>query len=329
MTKVYPWQQSIWQVLKQSRARQTLAHAFIFSGVEGVGLFEFSQVLGAWLLCQQPTDEQGACGYCKSCQLWQAQSHPDYRLIAQLVDDKGKTSQVIKVDQIRELLDFLNKSAQLNGYRVAVIHHADTLNTNAANSLLKTLEEAGKNTAIILLTEQPLSLLPTIRSRCQQFNVAVPSLEQAKKWLTPQLKQASQADLLLALTAGAPLAALALQQETWLEQRQPLAKAILAVLQKKQTALVALQGFHKQLEPEQQLKMLQLLFADILFSKLGQQQAIKNSDLLPIINSMAECLSAQQIIALQQQCLEGLRLIAANIQANLILENLWFSLRVA
>ncbi|HMU87091.1 MAG TPA: DNA polymerase III subunit delta' [Agitococcus sp.] len=328
MNTVYPWQQAIWQILVQSRARQTLPHAFIFSGVQGVGLFEFSQVMSAWLLCQQPQSD-GACGLCKSCQLWQAQSHPDYRLVAQLVDDKGKTSQVIKVDQIRELLDFLNKSAQLNGYRVAVIHHADTLNTNAANSLLKNLEEAGKNTAIILLTEQPLSLLATIRSRCQQFNFVVPDLAQAKVWLGKQLKQAQQADLLLALSAGAPLAALALQDQSWLEQRHALAKAILAVLQQKQTALLALQSFHKQLEPEQQLKMLQLLFSDVLFSKLGQQQAIKNSDLLPIINSMAECLSAQQIIALQQQCLEGLRLIAANIQANLILENLWFSLRVA
>lgn len=328
MNTVYPWQQAIWQILVQSRARQTLPHAFIFSGVQGVGLFEFSQVMSAWLLCQQPQSD-GACGVCKSCQLWQAQSHPDYRLVAQLVDDKGKTSQVIKVDQIRELLDFLNKSAQLNGYRVAVIHHADTLNTNAANSLLKNLEEAGKNTAIILLTEQPLSLLATIRSRCQQFNFVVPDLAQAKVWLGKQLKQAQQADLLLALSAGAPLAVLALQDQSWLEQRHALAKAILAVLQQKQTALLALQSFHKQLEPEQQLKMLQLLFSDVLFSKLGQQQAIKNSDLLPIINSMAECLSAQQIIALQQQCLEGLRLIAANIQANLILENLWFSLRVA
>lgn len=328
MNTVYPWQQAIWQILVQSRARQTLPHAFIFSGVQGIGLFEFSQVMSAWLLCQQPQSD-GACGLCKSCQLWQAQSHPDYRLVAQLVDDKGKTSQVIKVDQIRELLDFLNKSAQLNGYRVAVIHHADTLNTNAANSLLKNLEEAGKNTAIILLTEQPLSLLATIRSRCQQFNFVVPDLAQAKVWLGKQLKQAQQADLLLALSAGAPLAALALQDQSWLEQRHALAKAILAVLQQKQTALLALQSFHKQLEPEQQLKMLQLLFSDVLFSKLGQQQAIKNSDLLPIINSMAECLSAQQIIALQQQCLEGLRLIAANIQANLILENLWFSLRVA
>lgn len=328
MNTVYPWQQAIWQILVQSRARQTLPHAFIFSGVQGVGLFEFSQVMSAWLLCQQPQSD-GACGLCKSCQLWQAQSHPDYRLVAQLVDDKGKTSQVIKVDQIRELLDFLNKSAQLNGYRVAVIHHADTLNTNAANSLLKNLEEAGKNTAIILLTEQPLSLLATIRSRCQQFNFVVPDLAQAKVWLGKQLKQAQQADLLLALSAGAPLAALALQDQSWLEQRHVLAKAILAVLQQKQTALLALQSFHKQLEPEQQLKMLQLLFSDVLFSKLGQQQAIKNSDLLPIINSMAEVLTAQQIIALQQQCLEGLRLIAANIQANLILENLWFSLRVA
>lgn len=326
MNSIYPWQQSVWQILVQSRARQTLPHAFIFSGVQGIALFEFSQEVSAWLLCQQPS-QQGACGHCKSCQLWQAQSHPDYRLVAQLVDDKGKTSHVIKVDQIRELLDFLNKSAQLNGYRVAVIHHADTLNINAANSLLKNLEEAGRNTAIILVTEQPLQLLPTIRSRCHQFVFHTPSIEQAKIWLTPQLKQASQAALLLNLSEGAPLAALALQHEEWLNQRQPLAKAMLAVLQKKQTALMALQSFQKQLQPEQQLKMLQLLFADILFSKLGQQQAIKNSDLLPIINSMAECLTAPQIMQLQQQCLQGLRLMTANIQANLILENLWLSLR--
>jgi DNA polymerase-3 subunit delta' len=88
--------------------------------------------------------EQGACGACKSCQLWLAQSHPDYRFLEQLTDEKtGKTSQVIKVDQVRQLLEFLNKSAQLNGYRVAIIHRAENLNVNAANSLLKTLEEAG------------------------------------------------------------------------------------------------------------------------------------------------------------------------------------------
>ncbi|MBK8326602.1 MAG: DNA polymerase III subunit delta' [Moraxellaceae bacterium] len=171
---LYPWQQQTWQLLQQSRARQSLAHAFILSGVHGVGLFEFSQQVSAWLLCHQPS-EQGACGACKSCQLWLAQSHPDYRLLEQITDEKtGKTSQVIKVDQVRQLVEFLNKSAQLNGYRVAIIHRAENLNVNAANSLLKTLEEAGANTVIMLITEQPLMLLPTIRSRCQQLSLAVP-----------------------------------------------------------------------------------------------------------------------------------------------------------
>jgi DNA polymerase-3 subunit delta' len=135
------------------------------------------------------TDEQGACGACKSCQLWLAQSHPDYRFLEQLTDEKtGKTSQVIKVDQVRQLLEFLNKSAQLNGYRVAIIHRAENLNVNAANSLLKTLEEAGAKTVIMLLTEQPLMLLPTIRSRCQQLTLAVPEKAQAQAWLQTQLK---------------------------------------------------------------------------------------------------------------------------------------------
>lgn len=325
MTTLYPWQQQTWQLLVQSRQRQSLAHAFIVSGVKGVGAFEFSQAVSAWLLCQQPT-EQGACGFCKSCQLWQAQSHPDYRMLAQLTDEKtGKTSQVIKVDQVRELLGFLNKSAQLNGYRVAVIVDADTLNVNAANSLLKTLEEAGANTAIMLLTEQPLMLLPTIRSRCQQLVLSVPELRQAKTWLSPQLKKPDQADLLLALAEGAPLAALALQEAAWFEARAAVAQSILDVLQKKQMALQVSQQWHKKLKADELLLLLQLLLADVLLVKLQQQHAIKNSDLLPIISNIANHSTSRQILAQQQSCLTAYHLIAANIQTTLLLDNFWLS----
>ncbi len=322
---LYPWQHQTWQLLVQSRARHSLAHAFIFSGVQGVGAFEFSQAVSAWLLCQQPTT-QGACGFCKSCQLWQAQSHPDYRLLAQLTDDKtGKTSHVIKVDQVRELLGFLNKSAQLNGYRVAVIHHAETLNINAANSLLKNLEEAGANTAIILLTEQPLMLLPTIRSRCQQLVVPVPDAHTAKQWLLPQLKNPAQADLLLALAEGAPLAALALQDAAWFQARAALAQSILDVLQKKHSALQVSQQWHKQLKADELLTLLQLLLADVLFVKLQQNHAIKNSDLLPIISNIANNSTTTHILAQQQACLTAYHLIAANIQTGLLLDNFWLS----
>ena len=322
---VYPWQQNAWQLLQQSRARQSLAHAFIVSGVQGLGLFEFSQQLSAWLLCQQPS-QQGACTVCKSCQLWAAQSHPDYRLLEQLTDEKtAKTSQVIKVDQVRQLIDFLNKSAQLNGYRVAVIHRAETLNINAANSLLKTLEEAGAQTVIILLTESPLMLLPTIRSRCQQITFNVPSAAQSEEWLQSQLNSQFEAKLLLALSEGAPLSALALPQTAWFVARQALLQNILEVMQKKHSALQMSQQWQKQLKAEELLTALQIMLADIMWCKLGQQNAIKNSDLLPIIKTIANMSAPNAILAQQKQCLEAYHLMSANIQPNLLFDNLWLS----
>ncbi len=323
ISAVFPWQQSVWQLLVQSRARQTLPHAFIFSGLSGVGKLHFAQALSACLLCHQPT-ALGACGQCKSCQLWQAESHPDYRLLEAITDEKtGKTSRVIKVDQVRGVVDFLNKSAQLNAYRVVVIQPADILNINAANSLLKTLEEPGDNIAIILLTDQPLALLPTIRSRCQHFSLSVPSLEQAKQWLEPQLKKPEQAGLLLALTDNAPLAALALQDAAWFQVRAELVQSMLAVVEKKSSPLQLSQQWQKNLTADELLVALVLVLADVLLMSLGQEKAIKNSDLLPIIRLLANRLPDKQVLELHGHCLESQRLVSANIQANLLLDNFW------
>lgn len=326
---IYPWQQAVWQRLVQSRERHILPHAFIFSGVQGVGLFEFSQALSAWLLCQQAT-AQGACGQCKSCQLWHAQNHPDYRLLAQSVDEKtGKTSHVIKVDQVRQLIDFLSKSAQLNGYRVAVIHHADTLNSNAANSLLKNLEETGENVVIILLSEQPLLLLPTIRSRCQQITLNIPPTTQAITWLQAQCqslnKNPSEVPLLLALSDGAPLAALALSDAPWFVARQALAQDMLEVIQQKKGALQSSQYWQKQLSAEALLSTLQLLLRDIIWHKQGQHEAIKNIDLAAIFTKIATISAMRAMLLQQQQCLSALSLIGANIQTGLLVDNIWQS----
>lgn len=320
---MYPWQQPVWQLLVQSRARQSLPHALMISGLAGVGKKQFTEALSAWLLCQQPT-AAGGCGQCKSCQLWLAGTHPDYRLLEAITDDKtGKTSKVIKVDQVRELVAFLSKSPQLNGYRVAVIEPADILNINAANSLLKTLEEPGTNTAIILLTDQPLALLPTIRSRCQHFAIPLPDRLQGKQWLSPQLKQAEQADLLLQLSENAPLAARELEQAAWFQNRQELAKTLVVVAGKKKSSLQAAQYWQKTLKPEELLLVLQLLLADALLVSFGQDSAIKNSDLLPIITQISASLTSARLLELHGVCVENQRLLAANIQPGLLMDNFW------
>ena len=87
-----------------------------------------------------------------------------------------------------------------------------------------------------MLTDQPLALLPTIRSRCQHFSLSLPSTQQAKDWLLPQLKKPEQADLLLRLTENAPLAALALQDAAGFQVRAELAQSMVAVVERKASA---------------------------------------------------------------------------------------------
>lgn len=129
-------------------------------------------------MCLQPT-ATGACGFCKSCQLFNAGNHPDFY---QVTADGNQ----IKVDQIRELCSRLTATAQQSGRRVAVIHHSERLNSAAANALLKTLEEPGKDTLLILQSDMPACLMATISSRCQRIPFVIPTHQEIKQWLIEQ-----------------------------------------------------------------------------------------------------------------------------------------------
>ena len=119
-----------------------------------------------------------------------------------------KPSREISVDQIRDLSSFANLSAHCGGYRIVVIHPAEAMNSNAANSLLKTLEEPTDKLLFLLVTHKPQQLLPTILSRCLSFAVHTPTREVGVAWLAEQgVKNPEHA---LAQTGFAPLQALGL-----------------------------------------------------------------------------------------------------------------------
>src|SRR6185312_1535313 len=143
-----PWQTPIWQSLLQRQARHCLPHALVFSGVDGMGKKEFARFFASYLLCMTPTT-MGPCGQCRSCHLQQAQSHPDLLWV-----EPEENSQIIKIDQVREVVDFVNGTAMLGGYRVIVISPASAMNMYAANALLKTLEEPTANTLFMLICNQ-------------------------------------------------------------------------------------------------------------------------------------------------------------------------------
>lgn len=220
---LYPWQQASWQQLQQLRER--LPHAILFHGAEGIGKTAFAEAFAQSLLCETPGVDGHACGSCDACGWFVQYSHPDYRRVRpEILDDgdaaegedaeaadtkKAKTtkapSKEIKIDQIRALGDFMNISTHRSGMRVIVLYPAEVLNTAAANSLLKMLEEPPPQTMFLLVSNSLDRLLPTILSRCRKFALAMPGREEALQWLKSQ--QISDADGWLAEQGGAPLAA--------------------------------------------------------------------------------------------------------------------------
>lgn len=180
---ILPWQETQWERLVSQANAKTMPHAFLFSGQVGIGKTQFAKSLAAFLLCDDKTtaSRSEACGNCKQCKLFNAETHPDFKLIQ---PEEGAAS--IKVDQIRNLVEFFGQSSQQGGRKVTVLMPAESLNINAANALLKTLEEPSPNSVIILVSHQAGMLLPTIRSRCQFVDFSMPSEVQAVDWLKSQ-----------------------------------------------------------------------------------------------------------------------------------------------
>ncbi|MGJ8692557.1 MAG: DNA polymerase III subunit delta' [Thalassotalea sp.] len=156
------------QLLTQQFQQNTLPHALIFSGVKGAGKKMLSQWLSQVFCCQNThiSEQQiiEPCRQCKACLLFTSGNFPDH---SELVREKN----TLGVDIIRQATQFLQKTAQMSGYKSVLIPEAHLMTESAANALLKTLEEPSNNSHIILLTSDIERLLPTIISRCRVIDI--------------------------------------------------------------------------------------------------------------------------------------------------------------
>lgn len=212
---------------------QLTGHAALLCGPQGVGQFEFGLALArSWLCEAQPlaAAHQPACGRCASCLLIDAGSHPDLMVVlpealqASLgwsgageeaeasAEKSGKTkklSQEIKVDAIRAVVQFSQTTASRGRAKVVLIHPAERLNLIASNTLLKTLEEPPGQVRFVLSGATLDELLPTVRSRCQAWQLPMPDPAVAAPWLHEQFNKLSLEDArtVLAAAGGQPLTA--------------------------------------------------------------------------------------------------------------------------
>ncbi len=198
-------------------------HALLVHGAPGDGSLAFAFTLAQAWLCERESEGAGAnrpCGRCGSCRLVLAHSHPDLTVLLpetlrreldwplpdDKIDSERKPSRQIRVDDVRTLIERATRTSARGRGKVALLFPAEVMNAQAANALLKTLEEPAAGTRLLLVTAEPARLLPTVRSRCQGMRLATPAPEAAAAWLAAQggLLPA-EAQVLLAACSGRPL----------------------------------------------------------------------------------------------------------------------------
>jgi DNA polymerase-3 subunit delta' len=203
MTKLeFPWHEEAWKAFSAALDSDRLSHAYLVEGPQGLGKLHLAfrmaaRVLGApWPAEDPPVPLQ----------------HPDLTWVTLETDDEGKQKKQIAIHQVRETCAELAMTSHGGGWKVAVFWPAETLNPNAANALLKTLEEPTPRTLLLLVRSRMDTLPATIASRCQRIRISPPPREEALQWLEPRGRQGDW-QALLDLAGGAPLMALLLAEE--------------------------------------------------------------------------------------------------------------------
>jgi DNA polymerase-3 subunit delta' len=217
-----PWHSSAHKKIDKMINQNHLPHALLITGVQKIGKFEFSQTLIQQLLCKE-----SSCGKCSIClSLIKDEPNADLEnhvlirrshfpnLIYCRIERREKSphdmAKNILVDQIRAFCDSLAKTA--NSLQIGIIFYADQMTVNAANGLLKTLEEPRKNTLIILLAHNARSLPQTILSRCQTIHINPTYEQESAEWISKHIDKDSRADFdtlqLLESSHGVPYKAL-------------------------------------------------------------------------------------------------------------------------
>ncbi|MBT8127952.1 MAG: DNA polymerase III subunit delta' [Gammaproteobacteria bacterium] len=321
---VYPWQQRQWQLIMQQRQQQRLAHALLFQGPAGVGKKQCAIELAQAVLCLQPDASGYACGHCDACHLFKAGTHPDYRLLAPTPPATSASANpvlTIKIDALRDMYRALAETSQLGGFRVAVILDADKMPMQAANSLLKTLEEPGNDTLMVVVSSHPQRLPVTIRSRCQVIRFQIPDTAVALEWLGKCGTNGAQTALKLA--HGAPLQARDFA-ETHAQEREILIKALISA----QSGEISIQYAQKlaQMPRDYLLNWLLDWVSDLgRLLTIGADAALVNEDQRKVLMARARRADRSRVFGLHDQIYELIRAEGIALNPQLLWENLLIS----
>jgi len=299
-----------------------LPHALLFLGPQGVGKRLTADAAAAAILCARPVDAE-PCGNCPSCRSLQAGSHPNLHYLEP--EKRGKAAPVIRIETVRELqMELARTPSIVSEGRVVIIDGADRMNEAAANCLLKTLEEPGRQVVFLLLASARAALLDTIVSRCLLVPFGPMTDHDIIQVLTERGIAANEAETLAAIAGGSAGRALSLYEDGALERRGDVLR-ILAALPTFRQEDVWAEGKRLSALPSEELaewlRFLRLALRDILAiysgSPLRQQDLAVR--LAPLTSAYTEN-RALSLLALAGETER--RLLTSNVNSRLLMESM-------
>jgi len=313
----YPWHDNTWDQFASAYSQKHLPHAILLTGPQGVGKYAFSKKLVKSLLCLNPDpDNLKPCGVCQGCKTYESKANPDYMAI-QLLEDK----QQIGVDQIRQLSEFLAYSRSFDAYRVVLIHPVERMNQNAANSLLKSLEEPAENTVIILTATYLSKVMPTIKSRSQLLTLPMPDKKQAIDWIKQQSPNLKDIEELLEMSHGSPLLAIQTSEDT-IEKRNDFAKDILNIVEKNNSVTEIAKKWEKY-DLESMLDW-QIIWLQYFLKKMNAPNAHLSQFIIHsnILKKLEQEILKEQLWGLYQQLITKKQTVHTSVNPLINIENM-------
>ena len=312
-------------LLREAVAKNKMGHAYLFRGPDGVGKKRTALTLAAYINCKSPLDGD-SCGRCTTCRKYFSGNHPD--LI--LVEPDGAA---IKIGQIRELKHQLTFPPLEAKVRVIVLEDIHTMRREAANSLLKTLEEPAPGNLLILTADLAGDVLPTILSRCQIISFgSLDHKDMAQVLMQENDMEESLAFTLAAVAEGSLGRAKLLWQEGLLSLRQEVVEGLLLGQQNPAETIAQVfrlseKGAALKENASELLALIRLWYRDlVLVAAGGPEASIANKDLALFLPAAAQLWSLRQL----QQKLHRLdlaeRQLLRNCSRTLVLETLFFDL---
>ncbi|MFT4702979.1 MAG: DNA polymerase-3 subunit delta' [Bradymonadia bacterium] len=312
--------------LRRAFASDRLHHAHLFSGPSGIGKRTTALALAALVNCESPVGAGEAidsCGRCTSCIKMRAGQHPDLTI----VEPDGR---FIKIAQVRSITSQTRFRPYEGKRRVFIVCEAHTMRAEAANALLKTLEEPRGDTMFVLLTGQRHVLLTTVISRCQPLRFGPLSNDQMQRILARRPDAEPVDESILRLAAGSVGRALELSESSVFSDREELC---LRLTELRSGPIAAATGWADQLsrardDVPELLSWLRTMLRDAVILRAGAgEQRVANVDAMDTLRTLASGRSAVELVKLSEEVDRTEALLAGNVNVRMALESLLIALR--